>query len=199
MPVRSGPVARLAVTAPAADPKSTLSVPGPPISVSLPPCPSSVSLPPLPQMTSSPAVPVRTSLPAVPEIVPVFPAPKVAVTDRLADIATVHVVALPLHAPDQPVNVELACAAAVRTTVAPGVNAAELVAPDEMPAGLLVTVPVRHGLGHRQRRGRCAGAHREGVGPDRCVVGVSNRRVEHADAVHLGVVGACGEICGDTR
>ena len=44
--------------------------------------------------------------------------------------------------PLQPVNVDPAAGAAVKVTVVPPGNAAEHVAPQEMPAGALVTVPV---------------------------------------------------------
>jgi hypothetical protein len=69
---------------------------------------------------------------------------KVAVTLRSAVIEIVQVVAVPLQPPpDQPPKVEPPVAAAVRTTLAlPGVNRAEQVAPQEMPAGADVTVPV---------------------------------------------------------
>ena len=44
--------------------------------------------------------------------------------------------------PLQPVKVEPAAGAAVKVTAVPLANAAEHVAPQEMPAGALVTVPV---------------------------------------------------------
>jgi len=44
--------------------------------------------------------------------------------------------------PLQPVNVDPAAAAAVRVTDVPLVNEAEQVAPHEMPAGALITVPL---------------------------------------------------------
>ena len=66
----------------------------------------------------------------------------VAVTEVAALIATVQV-PVPEHPlPLQPVNVESAAAAAVNVTEVPLVNDAEQVAPQEMPAGLLVTVPL---------------------------------------------------------
>jgi hypothetical protein len=66
----------------------------------------------------------------------------VAVTEVAALIATVQV-PVPEHPlPLQPVNVESAGAAAVNVTEVPLVNDAEQVAPQEMPAGLLVTVPL---------------------------------------------------------
>jgi hypothetical protein len=67
---------------------------------------------------------------------------KVAVTEVAALIATVQV-PVPEHPPPlQPVNVEPAAAAAVNVTEVPLVNDAEQVAPQEIPAGLLVTVPL---------------------------------------------------------
>src|SRR5437879_1139138 len=49
--------------------------------------------------------------------------------------------------PRQPVKVEPAAGAAVKATAVPLANAAEHVAPQEIPAGLLVTVPVPVPLG----------------------------------------------------
>jgi hypothetical protein len=65
----------------------------------------------------------------------------VAVTEVLAVRFTAHV-PVPVHAPDQPVNVEPVLAVAVSVT---GVALAKLalhVVPQLMPEGLLVTVPV---------------------------------------------------------
>src|SRR5262245_57374170 len=67
---------------------------------------------------------------------------KVAVTEVAALIVTVQV-PVPEHPPPlQPVNVEPAAAAAVSVTDVPLVKEAEHVAPQEIPAGLLVTVPL---------------------------------------------------------
>src|SRR4030095_7946049 len=66
---------------------------------------------------------------------------KVAVTERAALIVMVQV-PVPVQAPLQAVKVEPAAAAAVRLTMVPFVNEAEHVAPQEIPAGVLVTVPV---------------------------------------------------------
>src|SRR6267142_5133187 len=67
---------------------------------------------------------------------------KVAVTKVAALIVTVHV-PLPVQPPPlQPVKVEPATGAAVKVTEEPLVNDAEQVVPQEMPAGLLVTVPL---------------------------------------------------------
>ena len=69
--------------------------------------------------------------------------PKVAVTELDAPIETVHVLD-PRHAPPQPVNVELELPSGVAvsaTWLLAGKLAAQL-APQLIPAGLLVTVPV---------------------------------------------------------
>ena len=63
---------------------------------------------------------------------------KLAVTDAAAFIVTVQVL-VPLHAPLQPVKP--VAGTAVRVTAVPPVKEAEQVAPHEMPAGELVTVP----------------------------------------------------------
>ena len=67
---------------------------------------------------------------------------KVAVTEVAAVIVTVQVPVPEQPPPLQPVNVEPAPGAAVSVTIVPGVNEAAHVAPQEIPAGLLVTVPV---------------------------------------------------------
>jgi len=67
---------------------------------------------------------------------------KVAVTEVAALIVTVQV-PLPVQPPPlQPVKVEPAAGAAVKVTKVPLANEAEQVVPQEMPAGLLVTVPL---------------------------------------------------------
>ena len=66
---------------------------------------------------------------------------KVAVTALAADIVTVQV-PVPAHAPLQPVNDDPADGTAVRVTEVPVANEAEQVAPQLMPAGDEVTVPV---------------------------------------------------------
>src|SRR6267142_2525624 len=66
---------------------------------------------------------------------------KVAVTARAALMVTVQV-PVPVQLPVQPVKVEPAAGAAVKVTAVPLVKEAEQVAPHEMPAGALVTVPV---------------------------------------------------------
>jgi len=65
----------------------------------------------------------------------------VAVTDWAAFMVTVQV-PVPLQAPLQPVNVELGSGVAVSVTMVPLAKLAEQVAPQLIPAGLLVTVPV---------------------------------------------------------
>src|SRR5215831_21154194 len=65
-----------------------------------------------------------------------------AVTDVAALIVTVQLLAVPVQAPLQPVNVEPTAGAAVRVTAVPDVNEVEHVVPQLMPAGALVTVPL---------------------------------------------------------
>jgi len=67
--------------------------------------------------------------------------PNVAVTDLAALIVTVQE-PVPLQLPLQPVNVELASGVAVNVTAVPLVKPCEQVAPHEIPAGALVTVPL---------------------------------------------------------
>jgi hypothetical protein len=67
---------------------------------------------------------------------------KVAVTEVAAFIVTVQEPVPVQPPPLQPVNVDPAAAAAVRVTDVPLVNEAEQVAPHEMPAGALITVPL---------------------------------------------------------
>src|SRR5437899_10582162 len=66
---------------------------------------------------------------------------KFAVTARAALIVTVQA-PVPVQLPLQPLKVEPAAGAAVKVTMVPMANAAEQVAPQEMPAGVLVTVPL---------------------------------------------------------
>src|SRR6267143_1378643 len=73
--------------------------------------------------------------------VKLLPVAKVAVTEVAALIVTVHV-PVPVQAPLQPVKVEPAAGAAVRVTTVPVVKEVEQVAPQEIPTGALVTVPV---------------------------------------------------------
>jgi hypothetical protein len=67
---------------------------------------------------------------------------KVAVMEVAALTVTVQEPVPEQPPPLQPVNVEPAAGVAVRVTAVPFVNEAEHVAPHEMPAGALVTVPV---------------------------------------------------------
>jgi len=64
----------------------------------------------------------------------------VAVTDVFADNVTLQL-AVPLHAPDHPANVEPEFGAALSDTAVPLTKLALHVDPQLMPAGLLVTVP----------------------------------------------------------
>ncbi len=66
---------------------------------------------------------------------------KVAVT-MVAEFTVTLQVPVPVQAPPQPVNAIPASGAAVRITGVPAVNENEHVAPQLIPAGLLVTVPV---------------------------------------------------------
>src|SRR5215831_3319694 len=66
---------------------------------------------------------------------------KVAVTDCAALMVVVQV-PVPVHPPPlQPENVEPAAGVAVKVTAVPLANGAEQVVPQEMPVGMLVTVP----------------------------------------------------------
>ena len=65
----------------------------------------------------------------------------VAVTEAAALIVTVQF-PVPVHAPLQPVNVEVASGAAVNVTTVPASYDALQVAPQVIPAGLEVTVPL---------------------------------------------------------
>ena len=65
----------------------------------------------------------------------------VAVTERLPRTGTVQVLALPEHAPLQPVNDEPLLALAVSTSGVESRKPDEQVAPQSIPAGLEVTVP----------------------------------------------------------
>jgi hypothetical protein len=66
---------------------------------------------------------------------------KVAVTLLAASVVTTQL-PVPVQAPDQPVKVELPVGAAVNVTVDPMLNEKEQVAPQLIPAGSEVTVPV---------------------------------------------------------
>src|SRR5215208_1194657 len=66
--------------------------------------------------------------------------PNVAVTERAAFIVRVHV-PVPEQSPDQPVKLSPDAGVAVRVTSVPSAKLAEQVAPQSIPAGLLVTVP----------------------------------------------------------
>ena len=67
-----------------------------------------------------------------------------AVNDAVTETSLVNVrlqVPVPAQASDQPANVEPAFGAAVSVTMVPLVKLALHVAPQSIPAGLLVTVP----------------------------------------------------------
>jgi hypothetical protein len=66
---------------------------------------------------------------------------KFALTDFAASMVTLHA-PVPLQAPLQPANVEPVSGAAVKLTTVPLAKLAEHVAPQEIPEGVLVTVPV---------------------------------------------------------
>lgn len=66
---------------------------------------------------------------------------KVAVTDLAVSIVTLQL-PVPLHAPDQPVKSESADVAAVRVTAVPALKLEAQAAPQSIPAGEEVTVPV---------------------------------------------------------
>src|SRR2546427_8614448 len=65
----------------------------------------------------------------------------VPVTERLSVIVSVHVVAVPLQAPPQPLNRAWVPGTTVSVTIAPTLKLAEQLAPQVIPAGLLVTAP----------------------------------------------------------
>ena len=67
---------------------------------------------------------------------------KVAVTVVAAEMVTVQVLVPEQPPPVQPLKVEPAAGAAVRVTAVPLVKLAAQVAPQVMPAGELVTVPL---------------------------------------------------------
>jgi len=67
---------------------------------------------------------------------------KLAVADFTALMATVQVIALPAHAPDQPAKVEPDDGAAVSVTLLFWLKLALQVAPQSIPADVLVTIPV---------------------------------------------------------
>ena len=67
---------------------------------------------------------------------------KLAVTDFATSIVTSQVGDAPLHAPDQPEKTEFTAGVAVRVTTVPRLYGSEQSAPQVIPAGLEVTVPI---------------------------------------------------------
>jgi len=86
------------------------------------------------EVTVPPPVPVLAML------MPFWTTSKLAVADFAASTVTVQV-AVPLHAPDQPVKIDVPSAAGVRVTREPVVKLAEQVAPQAIPMGEDVMVP----------------------------------------------------------
>ena len=72
---------------------------------------------------------------------PLLAVPNVALTACTTLIVTVHV-PVPVQAPLQPVNVEPVAGVAVKVTDVPLANEAAHVAPQEIPVGALLTVPL---------------------------------------------------------
>jgi hypothetical protein len=83
---------------------------------------------------------VPPPVPALPTVRAYWILVNVAVTDAAALIITVQF-PVPVHAPLQPVKVELASGIAVRVTTVPAVNSALQVVPQVIPVGEEVTVP----------------------------------------------------------
>src|SRR5206468_86621 len=65
-----------------------------------------------------------------------------AAVNEVGAVIVTGLVPVPVPPPLQPVKVAPAAGAAVRVTTVPVVKAVEQVAPQEIPAGLLVTVPL---------------------------------------------------------
>src|SRR5206468_11431590 len=76
-----------------------------------------------------------------PDLASVKTMENVPVTERLSFIVSVHIVAVPLQAPPQPLNRAWVPGVAVSVTVAPTLKLAEQLDPQVIPAGLLVTSP----------------------------------------------------------
>jgi hypothetical protein len=88
-----------------------------------------------------PPVPVTVPLPVPAPVTVTLVRLKVALTDCAEVIDTEHA-PVPLQAPPQPANADPAGALGVRVTLVPLMKLAEQVAPQLMPAGALVMVPV---------------------------------------------------------
>ncbi len=85
---------------------------------------------------------VPIPVPVLLMVKPNWMALKLAVTVCAALIVTVQVAVVPVQAPDQPLKVDPAVAAAVNVTLLFWLKLAAQVAPQLIPAGVLVTVPV---------------------------------------------------------
>jgi len=86
------------------------------------------------EVTVPPPVPVFAMLS------PFWTTSKLAVAEFTASMLTVQV-AVPLHAPDQPVKIDVPSAVGVRVTIAPVVKLAVQVGPQSIPAGEEVMLP----------------------------------------------------------
>ena len=85
----------------------------------------------------------------------------VAVTNRFTSITTEQ--SVPLHSPLQPAKVEPTPGVAVKATVVPGAKPALQVPGQDIPLGLLVTVPTASpAYCHRKRHRRWLSCRREG-------------------------------------
>ena len=67
---------------------------------------------------------------------------KVALTVLAAVMLTTHVLAVPVQAPDQPVNTESLAGAAVKVTLLLAITSSLQSVPQLIPAGTLVIVPL---------------------------------------------------------
>jgi hypothetical protein len=121
---------------------------------------------------------------------------KVAVTVRAAVIVTVQL-PVPVHAPLQPANVEPDAALARSVTCVPAVYVLVHVAPHEIPAGELVTVPVPEPLFETDRTGDCVGA--VGAPTDPVVEPVTPREIVSPPAVKFTLPAKLPVVVGRNR